>query len=138
MITVSQTLGKKPDLAACQCTRSSKTLLQTLELIICQYSNGGKATLITRIQEHETRSTLAAIAPEPTPLSIPGAARQMSSVIVHSTPAPTPKTVAPTSAASAPGVPPADMPKYNKQYLDIKFPNISGPDPEPLIQIVSM
>jgi hypothetical protein len=96
------------------------------------FSSGSKATLITRIQEHENRTTLAAISSEPPSPVV----QQVRRAHVLNPPTTTPASAAPASDATAPGVPPENTPKYDKQYLDVKIPDLSIPEAEPLVQIV--
>ncbi|KAA1471119.1 hypothetical protein DENSPDRAFT_837047 [Dentipellis sp. KUC8613] len=74
---------------------------------------GTKATLITRIQEHEQRSAAEAVAPANPPAQI----RKASTTTVSST-----HSTPPPSA-------------YPRQYLDIKIPELNTPIPEAPVQI---
>ncbi|TFY72649.1 hypothetical protein EVG20_g324 [Dentipellis fragilis] len=73
---------------------------------------GTKATLITRIQEHEQRSAAEAVAPANPPAQT--------------------RNVSTTTGSSTPSAPPA---AYPRQYLDIKIPELNTPIPEAPVQI---
>ncbi|EIN07329.1 hypothetical protein PUNSTDRAFT_114790 [Punctularia strigosozonata HHB-11173 SS5] len=82
-------------------------------------ATGNKATLITRIQEHEKRSALAAIAPTPTEsMDSPTAVRQQ---VRHAT--------------TVPGLPGSgDVTAHAKQYLEVRLPDfVDEPEPQPQI-----
>lgn len=86
------------------------------------YSKGNKATLITRLQHDDERRAIP-------PASV--TSQPVSRAVRHASTAEVPGI--PSSAPSSP--PP---PAFAKDFLEVKLPDLSQPEPEILVQIVSL
>ncbi|TFK54761.1 hypothetical protein OE88DRAFT_1653245 [Heliocybe sulcata] len=83
---------------------------------------GNKATLITRIQEYEQKHRAEVVVPTPSPASQAGQVRQAS------------------TTTDVPGIPETAQPPpppLPQDFIAVKLPDLSGPDPQPPIQIPS-
>ncbi|KZT26540.1 hypothetical protein NEOLEDRAFT_1132051 [Neolentinus lepideus HHB14362 ss-1] len=82
---------------------------------------GNKATLITRMQEYEQQRGIDLVAPTPSPASPAGQARKAST----------------TNVPGIPGTAQPPPPPLPQDFIAVKLPDLSTPDPELPVQIPS-